>query len=173
MDSKQPASTSPLFTASTMTFASSPPPFLIPGTPAVPWLTWKRSFHTFLQAAGGETLPEERKKAVLLSNLGFESQRLCYDLTSQVDPDTLQFQDIIRLLNKHYEYSSNSLVHRIIFRVQRQQSGESVQEFVTSLHRLAQPACSALGTTSRSATKFSKESRLQKYVRDFFTRDHC
>ncbi|KAH7981378.1 hypothetical protein HPB49_023478 [Dermacentor silvarum] len=96
-----------------------------------------RSLH---DAAGGETLPEERKKAVLLSNLGFEGQRLCYDLTSQVDPATLQFQDIIRLLDKHYEDSTNSLIHRIIFRDRRQQPGESFQDFVTSLHRLA-PAC--------------------------------
>lgn len=98
-----------------MVFASPPPPFVpIPGIPDVPWLTWRRSFHTFLKAAGGDTLPEKRKKAVLL--LSFEGQRLCYNLTSQVDPTTLQFQDIIRLLDKHYEDSTNSLVHCIIFR---------------------------------------------------------
>ncbi|KAH7978465.1 hypothetical protein HPB49_005579 [Dermacentor silvarum] len=91
------------------------------------------------EAAGGDTLPEERKKAVLLSNLGFEGHRLCYDFTSQVDPATLQFQDMIRLY-KHYADSTNSHVHRIISGDQRQQPEEYFQEFMTSLHRLA-PAC--------------------------------
>ncbi|KAH7953992.1 hypothetical protein HPB49_014794 [Dermacentor silvarum] len=103
---------------------SPPPPFLpIPVTPALPWLTWERSFHTFLEAAGCDTLREERKTAVLLSNLGFAGQHLCYDLMSQVDPATIQFQDIIRRLDKHYENCTNGLVHRITFRYRRQPPG--------------------------------------------------
>ncbi|KAH7933126.1 hypothetical protein HPB49_008891 [Dermacentor silvarum] len=112
-----------------------------------------------MQTAGRDTLPEERKKAVLLSNLGFAGQRLWYDFTSQVDPATLQFQDIIRLFDKHYEDSTNSLVHRIIFKERREQPGGSFHEFVTSLHAWLQPTRSAIGTTNRSANKFCKAWR--------------
>ncbi|KAH7958627.1 hypothetical protein HPB49_003388 [Dermacentor silvarum] len=155
MDPTQPASTCALSTASTLPFASPPPAFLpIQGTPALPWLTWKRSFHTFLQAVGGDTLLKDRKKAVLLSNLGFEGQRLCYDLTLQVDPATLQFQDIIRLLDKHYEDSTKSLVHRIIFRDRRQQPGESFQEFCSAFllrGKMASPTVAFLARVLKMA----------------------
>lgn len=142
-DSPSTSASAPVFpsAASAIAFAPPPPPFLAtPGTPAVPWLTWKRSFRTFLQAAGCEDLPDERKKAILLSNLGFEGQRLYYDLASQADPATATFEDILRIFDRQYEESTNPLVHRIIFRDRRQQPGESFQDFVTALQRLA-PAC--------------------------------
>ncbi|XP_070377118.1 uncharacterized protein [Dermacentor albipictus] len=124
-----------------MAFVPHMPPFLaLPGTPAVPWLTWKRYFRTFLEATGGEALQNERKKAILLSNLGFEGQRLYYDLASQTDQTATTFEDVLRIFDHHYEESTNPLVHRIIFRERKQLPGETFQDFVTVLQRLA-PAC--------------------------------
>ncbi|XP_072141017.1 uncharacterized protein [Dermacentor andersoni] len=131
----------PLFSVPGMAFVPHMPPFLaLPGTPVVPWLPWKRYFRTFLEATGGEALQDERKKAILLSNLGFEGQRLYYDLASQTDQTHTTFEDVLRIFDQHYEECTNPLVHRIIFRDRKQLPGETFQDFVTVLQRLA-PAC--------------------------------
>ncbi|XP_070393915.1 uncharacterized protein [Dermacentor albipictus] len=45
-----------------------------------------------------------------LANLGFARQRLYWDLTSQVDPETTTFQDILRILEKHHEDGTNCML---------------------------------------------------------------
>ncbi|KAL1420004.1 hypothetical protein MTO96_024712, partial [Rhipicephalus appendiculatus] len=54
-----------------------PPPFLpSPGHPAVPWDQWKQAFQTYMVASGASDLPAERRKAILLTCLGMEGQRI-------------------------------------------------------------------------------------------------
>ncbi|KAH7936857.1 hypothetical protein HPB49_005848 [Dermacentor silvarum] len=54
-----------------------PPPFLpSPGHPAVPWDQWKQAFQTYMVASGASELPAERRKAILLTCLGMEGQRI-------------------------------------------------------------------------------------------------
>ncbi|KAH6944819.1 hypothetical protein HPB50_005364 [Hyalomma asiaticum] len=59
-----------------------PPPFLpSPGHPAVPWDQWKQAFQTYMVASGASDLPTERRKAILLTCLGMEGQRIFSTLT--------------------------------------------------------------------------------------------
>ncbi|KAH7979958.1 hypothetical protein HPB49_012194 [Dermacentor silvarum] len=54
-----------------------PPPFLpSPGHPAVPWDQWKQAFQTYMGASGASELPAEHRKAILLTCLGMEGQRI-------------------------------------------------------------------------------------------------
>ncbi|KAH6946564.1 hypothetical protein HPB50_014037 [Hyalomma asiaticum] len=89
-----------------------------------------------LLAEGGDTFIHDKNKPTLPTNLGFGAQCLFYDLASQADMGTFSFQGVLEILDKHYK--KNCLLR--IFRERKRQPGETFEETVTVLHRLA-PAC--------------------------------
>ncbi|KAL1419658.1 hypothetical protein MTO96_005072 [Rhipicephalus appendiculatus] len=110
-----------------------PPPFFLPspGHPAVPWDQWKQAFQTYMVASGASDLPAERRKAILLTCLGMEGQRIISTLkpadlqsgfatatvpspssTSDTESTHDAYDSAIALLSDHFKRSVNVIVAR-------------------------------------------------------------
>ncbi|KAH6942839.1 hypothetical protein HPB50_010820 [Hyalomma asiaticum] len=130
-----------------------PPPFLpSPGHPAVPWDQWKQAFRTYMVASD---LLAERRKAILLTPLGMEGQRIFSSLTpadlqsgcataTVVSPSSTRdtestshaYDSAIALLSDHFKRSVNVIVARQRFSRRAHHAGETVEEYVTALRIL-------------------------------------
>ncbi|KAL1429319.1 hypothetical protein MTO96_016367 [Rhipicephalus appendiculatus] len=109
-----------------------PPPFLrSPGQPAVPWDQWKQAFQTHMVASGASDLPAERRKAILLTCLSMEGQRIFSTLkpvglhsgsatVTTANPSSTgdngstddAYDTAIALLSDHFKHSVNVIVAR-------------------------------------------------------------
>ena len=66
----------------------APAPFLpAAGEPAIPWSRWSAMFANYLVAIGGTDFAVERRRAILLTCLGAEGQRIFDTLPPAVKPD--------------------------------------------------------------------------------------
>ncbi|KAK7881939.1 hypothetical protein WMY93_028113 [Mugilogobius chulae] len=113
-----------------------PSPFLpCPGEPIMPFEMWMRMFNNYLLVinATGNAWPEGRKRATLLHCLGTEGQRLFYTL-----PDTGDtMASAVAALEKHFAPRVNIVVERHAFRKRKQDSHESIVQYVAALRDLA------------------------------------
>ena len=66
-------------------FSCAPAPFLPSGTePAIPWTSWSGMFDNYLTAIGGTEFSTERRRAILLTCLGAEGQRIFESLPAAI-----------------------------------------------------------------------------------------
>lgn len=78
-----------------------------PGEPVMKWEDWKEYFINYLSALedeGGEAFPSQRKKKILLHNLGPEGIRVFRNLvpkTRRAD-ETDEFENALDDLDSHY-----------------------------------------------------------------------
>ncbi|KAG0439915.1 hypothetical protein HPB47_016465 [Ixodes persulcatus] len=132
---------------------------LAPGRPAVAWPQWLRMFETFLLASGASDFTPERRKALLLHNLGLEGQRIFFSLPPSLDASATvppaaaaakTTQDIgktsqalsaydqaVAVLTQHFASASNVAVESHRFCRHVRQPGESVLEYLAALRELA------------------------------------
>ncbi|XP_054922640.1 uncharacterized protein [Dermacentor andersoni] len=118
----------------------------------------KRSFCTYPQATECEALQSVRKKAILLSNLGFEGRRLYYDLASRTDLTTAAFEDILRLFGRHYLQGQEATTQGNLSGLRHRVTKASA---CLCVRRLASPF----------ATKSCKASHQQENEKDYSTED--
>lgn len=120
-------------------FSGAPAPFLSTGgEPSVPWARWIGLFDNFLTAIGGNEYSVERKRAMLLTCLGPEGQRVHAALPTAVkleNEDDFMFEK--RRLTAHFTQQTNVCAERYRFRSRSQQPGETVAAWVTALRQLA------------------------------------
>ena len=113
-----------------MDFSAAPAPFLpSAGVEAVPWPQWARLFDNFLLAIGGDTFSAARKKAVLLTCLGAEGQRVFDSLPPGIKTegeDDYTFTK--RRLESFFAPKRNVCAERYRFRSRGQQPGEIVRQ---------------------------------------------
>lgn len=119
--------------------ACAPAPFLPSGTdPAIPWSRWTGIFQNYLTAIGGDAFPVERRRAILLTCLGAEGQRIFNSLPASVKREGEdEFSFAQRRLDDYYAPRMNVCAERYRFRSRGQQQGESVAAWVTALRQLA------------------------------------
>ncbi|KAG0410425.1 hypothetical protein HPB47_012444 [Ixodes persulcatus] len=111
-----------------------------PGEPVAPWLTWKRGFLNYLEATDAESFPPKRKRAILLSFLGEEGNRVvdAFNLAGPaVNADQDEFQVLLSALDTHFASAQNVVVERRKFVTRVQGPGETVLEYLGALRRLA------------------------------------
>ena len=111
--------------ASVITGVTAPTPFLhTPGDPPIPWETWIKTFDNYLLAVGlGVATEEARYRALLISCLGSEGQRILYTFDSaSVD----KLDDLKAVLKKYFVGTTSKWSHRLKFNEWRQRAGESV-----------------------------------------------
>ncbi|XP_064463094.1 uncharacterized protein K02A2.6-like [Ornithodoros turicata] len=123
-----------------------PPPFFLsmPGRPAMPWQSWRKTFENYVLAAGFESTAVARKAAILYHCLGTEGQRL-FDLLPSPSADseapgssqTDAYNSALQKLDLHYAVAANPIAERHRFRQRGQQYGESLDDFVIALRKLA------------------------------------
>ena len=125
-----------------MDFSAAPAPFLpsAGAEAAVPWPRWVKMFDSFLLAIGGDEYTPARKRAVLLTCLGAEGQRVFDSLPVAVKVEGEDdFQFATRRLKAHFEPKVNVCGERYRFRSRAQQQGETVLQWVGVLRQLARP----------------------------------
>ena len=124
----------------------APAPFLPqPGKPPKPWVKWRDNFtDIFLVAAAGEGAPISPKlaRALLLSNLGEEGQRIYETLPPVVKQEGEdEFKMCVRQLDLFFMERVNVIVERFTFRQRSQLTTETTAEYVSVLRGLAK-SCS-------------------------------
>lgn len=105
-----------------------------PSTLAQRWEKWRKSFSYFIEASG--IVNDGQKRATLLHMAGEEVQQI-FDTLPNSDEATT-FQQALTKLNDQFNVKKNVPYERIIFHEAKQESGESVDAFVTRLRKLAQ-----------------------------------
>ncbi|XP_061589829.1 coiled-coil domain-containing protein 62 [Cololabis saira] len=102
----------------------------LPGEPPIPWSRWFESFETFLTAMGLDAASDARRKAMLLSSLGDEGQRVFRTL-GPAD----SYNDCVALLTAHFAATQSVIVQRSVPR-QRHQRPENCNHELDERRRL-------------------------------------
>ena len=109
-------------------------PFVVHGDPnkvAQNCGKWWKSFQYFLDGSG--ITSDTRKKAMLLHMAGLETPEFFETLTPVDDT----YDKALEVLNTHFAVKKNIPFERNVFHQARQKQGESTEQFVTSLRKLA------------------------------------
>ena len=81
---------------------------------------------------------EDRKKvAIFLSVIGANTYELLQDLCCPNEPNTQNYEELVRILKEHYQPTPTVIAERYVFHLRNQQSDESISEYVASLKKLA------------------------------------
>ena len=123
-------------TASVITGVPAPTPFLqSPGEPSIPWNTWIRTFENYLLAVGLDDTSEElRCRALLISCLGCEGQRIVYTFENS-NIDTLP--KLKSTLQNYFVGYTSKWTHRVRFTERRQKTNESIESYTADLRQIA------------------------------------
>ena len=105
------------------------------------WKKWLQSFQYFILAKG--VVNDVQKKALLFHTAGIEVQELYETLT---DPGTdtfwedtaTEYEKTVRTLNAYFVTKLNEPYERHVFRSMTQQYGETGDQFIARLRKLAQ-----------------------------------
>ena len=120
----------------TITGIPCPVPFLqVPGEPPVPWGQWLKTFDNYLLAIDlDSTKNEARCRALLISCLGAEGQRILYTFP---EPDVATLHGLKSKLKSYFVTVTSKWSHRVKFCGRRQRTGESIESFSADLRQLA------------------------------------
>ncbi|KAJ1186206.1 hypothetical protein NDU88_002989 [Pleurodeles waltl] len=135
----------------------TPPPFFLttPGEPLIKWSKWKKTFLHYARVCGSN-LTNERKTALLMHCLGCEGQEIFESLPDPGEDatDLNEFELCLKKLDLHYLPKVSTILERYHFGMREQRQGESIEEYVTALRKLA------------STCKFG--STIEERIRDQF-----
>lgn len=93
-----------------ITGVPAPSPFLqTPGEPAITWSNWMKTFDNYLLAVGLDEAKEEaRCRALLISCLGVEGQRILYTFDS---PTVASLADLKKVMKEYLlDHPPNGLI---------------------------------------------------------------
>ena len=99
---------------------------------------WVEVFHQFL--AGNKldvTKAEDQCRGIFCSHLGLPTFTLLKDLVSPKKPSELKLSELITALKTHFKPAPKALSERYKFGKRVQQAGESVNQYVAELRKLA------------------------------------
>lgn len=119
-----------------------PPPFLpAPGAPATRWDEWFKAFEFFVVASSDKTPTDARKVALLQHCLGLEGQRQ-YEAIKDTPAagaadNATEYDKMCRRLAARFTVRQGLVSARDEFHQRRQRPGESIDDFVGALRRLA------------------------------------
>lgn len=119
----------------TETLISQPPPLEITGDIAPQWKKWRRRFGIYLDAIGGKTLVESRKCALLLHVIGDDAVEIFE--TFKVKDNERTLENILKKFEEHFVPKVNVTFERHKFFTCSQQPHESIDTYVTELHKLS------------------------------------
>ena len=80
----------------------------------------------------------DKKKAILLSVVGAEIYQLIRSLVAPDKPTEKNFNQLVELVQQHYQPTPSVIVQRFKFNSRSQRSGESIATFVAELRRLSE-----------------------------------
>ena len=114
-----------------------PPPLLSLQCTAQQWRSWRQLFESYSVLAGMDTLSDERRKATIITVIGLEALELYNTLPFQRPEDCTDLKKVLDLLECHFVGRQNVTFERFQFYSRQQRDGETFEDYVTALRRMA------------------------------------
>ena len=111
------------------------PPTSFSFTKSDEWPKWKRRFEQYRQASGLVEKDEQRQVNTLLYCLGEEAEEVL--ATTSISDDRKKYLKFIEEFNKYFKVKRNVIYERARFNRCTQLPEESVDQFITEIHSLA------------------------------------
>lgn len=100
------------------------------------WMSYSERLQEYFTA--NEIESADKKKAILLSVVGAEIYQLIRSLVAPDKPTEKNFNQLVELVQQHYQPTPSVIVQRFKFNSRSQRSGESIATFVAELRRLSE-----------------------------------
>ena len=109
------------------------------------WPKWIRRFEQFRQASGLNTKGQESQVNTLVYAMGDEADDILTSL-GLTDEQKKEYETVKDKFEAHFVKRRNTIFERAKFNQRRQEEGESVDSFITSLYCLAEHCGTAPST---------------------------
>ena len=100
------------------------------------WISYSKQLLEYFTA--NEVDGAEKKRAILLSVVGAPTYQLNRNLVAPRKPIESTFEELVKLVQGHYQRSPSVIVQRFKFNSHAQQQGELVATFISELRRLSE-----------------------------------
>ena len=114
-----------------------PKPLDVDGDRADNWKIWKQRWENYCKITGLLDQPEDYKCAMLLHSIGIEAMRIFNGLKFGEGEDRNKVADVIKKFDQHFLGQTQEFFERFQFNRRNQQSGESIDEYVSILRNMA------------------------------------
>ena len=101
------------------------------------WRAWLKRFQRFRLASGLAEKEGETQVATLIYCMGEKSEDIFSSL-NLTDANRKKFDEVSSAFTEHFTTKTNVIFERAKFNQRKQEEGETVERFVTELHRLAE-----------------------------------
>lgn len=118
------------------TFQVKPPESFNFGSPAE-WPKWRRRFERFRKASGLDASDEETQASTLIYAMGDEADDILKSFALS-DEDNKKYRPVMDKFKAHFVKKRNVIYERARFNMRRQEEGETVDAFITTLYSLAE-----------------------------------
>lgn len=120
----------------TATFQVKPPEPFNFSCPAE-WPKWRRRFERFRKASGLDASDEETQTSTLIYAMGDEADDILKSFALSED-DKKKYKPAMDKFEAHFVKKLNVIYKRAHFNMRRQEEGETVDAFITTLYTLAE-----------------------------------
>ena len=114
-----------------------PKPLDVDGDRADNWKIWKQRWENYCIITGLLDQPEDYKCAMHLHSIGIEAMRIFNGLKFGEGEDRNKVADVIKKFDQHFLGQTQEFFERFQFNRRNQQSGESIDEYVSILRNVA------------------------------------
>ena len=114
-----------------------PKPLEVNGDRADNWKLWKQRWLNYCVLAGLNDQSEDYKCAMLLHCIGIEAMRIFNGMKFGEGEDRNNMADILVKYDQHFLSQKQEFFEHFQFNCRNQESGESIDEYVSVLHNLA------------------------------------
>ena len=101
------------------------------------WPRWIRKFERFRQASGLHSKDEAKQVNTLIYSMGDAADDILSSMDLS-DDNKKKYEPVKTKFDEHFARGRNVIHERAKFNIRRQQDGETVDQFVTALHTLAE-----------------------------------
>ena len=115
----------------------APKPLDVDGDRADNWKIWKQRWDNYCIITGLLDQPEDYKCAILLHSIGIEAMRIFNGLKFSDGEDRNNMADVIKKFDQHFLGQTQEFFERFQFNRRNQESGESIDEYVSVLRNMA------------------------------------
>ena len=115
----------------------APKPLDVDGDRADNWKIWKQRWDNYCIITGLLDQPEDYKCAMLLHSIGIEAMRIFNGLKFSDGEDRNNMADVIKKFDQHFLGQTQEFFERFQFNRRNQESGESIDEYVSVLRNMA------------------------------------
>jgi len=102
------------------------------------WTKWSRRFERFRKASGLDQKDDEAQVNTLIYSMGDEADDILRSFTALSEEDKKKYEPVVAQFEAHFVKRRNIIFERARFNMRKQEEGEPVDAFITSLYALAE-----------------------------------